>query len=670
MKRSLTLAWRVGVVHYETDEAFAKLFAALTTPKPAIIDEIAFAESMTHHVYQPMETYERRAAIMKRRMEAFRAVGVRAGINVGITLGHINEAWEFMEAMPFQPMIDTNGFASTGCACPNSDGLREHMRAKYTILAQAGPEFLWVDDDIRMHFHGGVMNGVRVGEWCCFCPTCLAMFAATVGKTYSREELVAAFSVPANGLLRRAWVQQNAESLRLLLIELKDAVRAVDPKLVTGLMTAGPSWSSYNGPDFPLWFGALDATKARPGGGFYSDEQPGGLYTKTLDVGQQRALCPPAVDDVQYELENFPYQTLKKSIAVLKGECTLALAVGHNGIAFNALGMTGESADYEPILRALPAVRPEWDQLVEHAAGLPTCGLWPAWSMYFMGKHDVRPGETWPTFIRGGDAYQARVFGEIGLPLGVDGPAGGVLLLGRMAEAFSDDELRGLLSGGVMMDGESLDILQRRGLADLAGARIARRLNNGVVERLTDDPINGASAGTLRDARIEFWGDAFGLADVLEPASDARVLGRMKDYFGNDIGPAMTAFENGLGGRVVVMGYAPMLFIHSVAKRRQLQNVADWITKNNLPIRIEQAERLIPVVQLSADRSRGSAVLLNAGCDPIDRADVELRVPTRNIRQVAGTVAKPLRTRKTANGVAVTLKKIQPWTTVTLLLGE
>jgi len=672
MKRTLTLSWRVGVAHYETDEIFSRLFTALTTPKPSIIDEIAFAESMTHHVYQPMETYERRAAIMKRRMEAFRAVGVRAGINVGITLGHINEAWTFMKAMPFQPMIDTNGVASTGCACPNSAGLREHMRAKYTLMAQAGPEFIWVDDDIRMHFHGGVVNGVRVGEWCCFCPTCLEIFAATIGRTFSREQLVAAFNVPENGDLRRAWVRQNAESLRSLLVELKEAVRAVDPKMVTGLMTAGPGWSSYNGPDFPLWFDALDATKARPGGGFYSDETPGTLYTKALDVGQQRWLCPPTVDDSQYELENFPYQTLKKSIAVLRDECTLSLAFGLNGIAFNALGMTGESEDYQPILDALPAMRPEWEQLVAHACDLPTSGIWPAWTMDFMGKHDVRPGETWPSYVRGGDSWQGRVFGEIGLPLGVDGPGEcGSLLLGRMAEAFSDDELRGLLAGGVMMDGDSLDILQRRGLADLAGATIAQRLNNGVTERLTDDPINGVSAGTLRDARIEFWGDAFGMADVLEPGLGTRVLGRAKDYFGNDIGPCMTACENALGGRVVVMGYAPTIFIHSVSKRRQLQNIADWLSRDRLPVRIEQTVRLIPVVRLSSDRTRGAVVLLNAGCDVVDRADIELRVPSETpVRLVAGPDATQLPTRKTPTGPIVTLEKIQPWTTVTLLLGE
>ena len=47
--------------------------------------------------------------------------------------------------------------------------MRAYVRAKYELVAKACPDFIWVDDDIRMHHHG-----VAFG---CFCPTCLAQFA-------------------------------------------------------------------------------------------------------------------------------------------------------------------------------------------------------------------------------------------------------------------------------------------------------------------------------------------------------------------------------------------------------------------------------------------------------------------------------------------------------------
>jgi len=670
MKRELTMAWRIGVPHFETDEAFAKVLAALTAA-PDLADEVALFDSMTHHIYIPLEAYARRAEIMARRMQAFRRAGIQAGINVLTTLGHMNEAWSYMPPMPFQAMIDSNGVVSTGCACPNTPELHAYVRAKYTLAAQADPEFIWVDDDLRMHHHGGFVNGALAGAWNCFCPTCLAKFAPTAGRAMSREELLAAFNVPENGELRLAWVRFNARSLGELLAEVRQAVVAVNPRIVLGFMTAGLSWSAYAGPDFPAWFDALGATKARPGGGFYNDEAPVTMYHKALDVGMQRAHCPPSVDDIQYELENFPYQALKKSVTTLRNECTLSLAVGHNGIAFNVLGLSG--ADYMPILQAVPAARAEWAQLVAHGTDLPTCGLWPAWSPDFIARQSLRPGEVWPCHVRGGDFMQARVLGEIGLPLSVDGSGDcGTVLLGRQAEGIDDRELRRLLSGGVLMDGDTLDILQRRGLADLTGVTLDRRLDNGVMERTTDDPLNGDVAGSLRDSRIEFWGDAIGQADRLEPTSPStRVLARMEDYFGVDRGPCMTAHENALGGRVVVLGYAPWIFLHSAARRRQLQNVSDWITRGRLPIRVEQTVRLIPLVRLSPDRRRGTVVLLNSGFDTIDRVDLDLRVPPQTlVRHVVGENATPVPTRATPTGIAVTLQEIQPWTTVTLLLGE
>lgn len=287
-----------------------------------------------------------------------------------------------------------------------------------------------------------------------------------------------------------------------------------------------------------------------------------------------------------------------------------------------------------------------------------------------MAKRSVRPGETWLSYSRAYDIALPRVLGEIGLPLSADFPGCGTVLSGRVAEAFEDDQLRAMLSGGVLMDSEALAVLHERGLGDLAGARITRRLDNGLMERFTDDPLNGSDAGILRDARIEFWGHALGQADVLEPLeAGVRVLARMEDYFHRDQGPCVTAFENSLGGRVVVMGYSPWMFIHSAAKRRQLQNAADWISRTTVPVRIEPTVKLIPLVRLSADRRRGAIVLLNASLDSIPLAKVHIRIPGASVRDVSVGSTLPLATRPTAQGCCVMLPKLPPWSTTILLLG-
>jgi len=195
-------------------------------------------------------------------------------------------------------------------------------------------------------------------------------------------------------------------------------------------------------------------------------------------------------------------------------------------------------------------------------------------------------------------------------------------------------------------------------------------LDNGMMERFTGDELNGGSAGQLRDARIEFWGNARGMADILEPvATGVRILTTLEDYFYRPQGPSMTAFENELGGRVVVMGYAPWIFLHSVGKRLQLQNVADWISRGTMPVRVEQAVPLVSVVRMSADRQRGAVVLLNAGMDAIREATVHVRLAARHARLLTiGQDDRTLRMEPDEMGGYITLRSIPPWSLRVILL--
>ena len=118
------------------------------------------------------------------------------------------------------------------------------------------------------------------------------------------------------------------------------------------------------------------------------------------------------------------------------------------------------------------------------------------------------------------------------------------------------------------------------------------------------------------------------MADVLEPLDpNVRVLATLETYTGQGLGPCMTAFENPLGGRVVVMGYSPWQFIHSLAKRNQLVNVADWLSRGELPVRIKDPVPLTPFVRMARSRRRGLVVLLNHGLETIPQVRIEVRSP-------------------------------------------
>ncbi len=664
LPRSATLSWRVQWPLYMTDGAFDATWAFLRRHRRAV-DEVAFFETFSHHGYLPLDLYRRTADVLRRRMATLRAGGIRhVGINVLTTVGHLNEAWDVLPPLPFQPMVGLDGAVSKSCACPNTPELRAYIRAKYTLMAEAGPDFIWVDDDLRMHYHGVA--------WACACPTCLGLLAATTGRVFGREELARALEAPCEGGLRRAWLEQNLHAIEGLLAEVAAAVRRVSPGIRTGLMTCGPAWTTYSGYDYGRWFGALGATKARPGGGFYGDEYPIGQYGKALEVGRQCALLPGRAADRQYELENFPYTSLGKAAGTVVSECTLAIAAGCNGIAINALGMSSPHdrfADKEALARRIGQARPFWDRLVRATDGLSTAGYWPAWRADLLGRRPVREGESWlaPPLC---DITRPEALGCIGLPLAAARGDGGVILAGRIAEAFSDDELQAMLAGPVLMDAFALDVLAERGLAGLAGVRVARWLDNGMAERLTGDRLNGPAAGAIRDIRPEFWADPYLRSALLEAVTPGvRVLSELETLLGGRVGPCVTAFENGLGGRVVVMGHAPWRFVNLTCKRSQILAAADWAVRGRLPVRVRDAVPLVPLARLSADRRRGAVVLLNAGLDRVARVTVELRVAAARLRLDApGRAGTSMQARRTPHGWIVTLRDLQPWCAVALVL--
>ncbi len=667
----LTLAWRIGFPKCESAAAFAQLLKFLKK-YPSVVDEVALFETDTHHLYVPIDVLAKRAKVLGQRIRALKQAGIPSvGVNVMTTIGHANEAWDYNAPLPFQAMVGHDGCVSKGCACPNTEELRAYVQARYKLIAQARPDFIWVDDDIRMHQHG-----VAYG---CFCPTCLNILNKATGRRHTRESLVTALNDPAQGAVRQAWVEQNIRTLESLLADVSKAVRAVEPSIVTGLMTCGPGWTTYSGLGFDRWFPALGASKSRPGGGFYNDAHRFAVVHKALEAGRQRSLLPQTVTDCQYEVENFPYQTLLKSAGSVMNECTLAFAVGLNGIAFNALGMwEGSLEEFRSIPERAQTLRPLWERLVAHTHDLPTAGLWPAWNTKIMARRGLRPGEDWfgpdkhhVVCDRHYDIGMANILAEIGLPLAVDRSTNATVLVGRVAEAFDTDELQQMLDGGVLMDSTALEVLAERGLDHLTGVRLARRLDNGVSERFTADALNGPHAGEMRDARIEFWGDATGLADELQPTvKGVRVLANLQNYAGQVQGICMTAYENPLGGRVVVMGYAQWMYLHSVAKRAQLQNVADWITRDALPVRIMETVPLTPFVRMSPTRDRGAVVLLNAGLDPIEQVTIQLHMPKTSIHLVANRGTRKLAPQTIRGGCQIRLGRIEPWTTVMLLLGK
>lgn len=111
---------------------------------------------------------------------------------------------------------------------------------------------------------------------------------------------------------------------------------------------------------------------------------------------------------------------------------------------------------------------------------------------------------------------------------------------------------------------------------------------------------------------------------MLEPRSSrVETLARLTDYSDRDLGPAMTTFENDLGGRACIMGYYPWSQMHHLAKSSQMKAVCEWLARDRQPVVLESFARVQLWIREPAP-GQLACVLLNASLDP--QPSVTLRV--------------------------------------------
>ena len=369
-------------------------------------------------------------------------------------------------------MTSITGQVCRGALCPNDENLRRYVVELYTAVTKAKPDYLWLDDDIRLWGHTPVHSG------CCFCDTCVAMFSEREGHDYTRESLMAALSkgpLERKLAMRRAWLSHNRRTIARLFALIEQTVHAIAPGMPLGFMTGDRFFEGY---DFDGWTDILagpdDAEVLwRPGGGTYTDERLADIIGKAHDVGRQTALLPTSIRRIQSELESFPYQRLKKSIHATKLEAAAYIASGCTGTAFNVLSMYDEPLDeYAPLVAGLGEVRPFLDLLAKTQARSAPVGIHSGWTKDMFAASN--PDGSW--FERGpGGPDHCRELWSTGLPAAYRADHAVVTALsGDGVLALTDEEIRAALSSGVYLDAGALTRLNELGYGELTGFEVER----------------------------------------------------------------------------------------------------------------------------------------------------------------------------------------------------
>jgi len=242
--RTPLVAFRIAPAHWLTDDRFQELLDFFAR-HPGAVDELAFFTSHTHPPL-PLEEMARRAERLQKVLPRVRQQGMQAGVNVLATMGHHEENLESSLQAPWQHVMDPQGNICRGTFCPAQPELIDYARKLYTMIAHVGPDFIWIDDDVRLAGHKPVTLG-------CFCDLCVQQFSERAGARFTRETLVAALdagSLQEQLHLRGEWLERNRRVIDNLLRNIERAVHQVKPGLPLGFMTGDRFYEGY---DFERW---------------------------------------------------------------------------------------------------------------------------------------------------------------------------------------------------------------------------------------------------------------------------------------------------------------------------------------------------------------------------------------------------------------------------------
>lgn len=541
----------------------------------------------TSAVHTPLKLPEiaRRAAVIKDRLERLRAAGFRAGINHLPTVGHHCEDLDNSWGDGYYFMTNIEGEVCRGSYCMRDEKFRaECVVPTYRILAEAKPDFIWIDDDLRL-------GHMPIGKGC-FCDGCISAFNAAHGTEFTRETLLERLS-QHDPAFRQLWLDHNEKAQCDLLSCIGRTVRALDENITLGIMT-GEHW--FEGYAFAKRAEALSENGKyeimwRPGGGAYEDFNFDQINQKIEAFGRQSAYLPEYVTCIVSEIENFPYQTIKKTPRSTVFEGVMSMSAGCTGAAFNILpSETLESLDnIRGHFEAIAKLRPYCEKKAELLRGLTLEGIHSGWRPNSQAA--VPAG---PYISRNGMRYAVynREMFFCGLPecYHVD-KARVMTMAGSAAAVFSDEEVRGILSAGAYLDPEAVDYLRSRGFGDAIGYAVEREVPVDAMERYLEHPINEGIVGGLRNCRQAFH---FGPSFLLKAEAEGCMpLSELIDYHENRWGDcACGIYENAYGGRVCTAGYYPFDWCSDQQKVQQLRNIFLWLSHGTLPSFVRSYHRV------------------------------------------------------------------------------
>jgi hypothetical protein len=551
------------ILRYEIDPLFnadERIEELLRFCNQARIEEVMLfilAEELTtgHPTLEELAPYVGMAKQLKAKLQD---QGVGLSLNPWATTYPAARGRTLKAGQDFILMVGENGVLSPICACPLCPSWQAYICEVFSYLArEIKPLALWVEDDWRLHNHD-----LELGWGGCFCRLHLQRLAKIIGREVSRQKLLENILAPGKPHpWRKIWLDICRDSLLEPAVKLRQAVQKANPSTRLGLMSSLPDVHSIEGRD---WLALQQALGNKPAFLTRPNMPP---YTETPAISTPPAQTRHTIANLEGPLEIYPELEnsprcgpYSKSGTYSLWECFNAAVLGSQGITINHFDMMGNGTALDRgFAAALAQAKPRLDALAKlglddrnaHGVRVLFSPVVAAQrhstsSSSLGGLYNASTVWSQAFYILGIAHCFCKKIEADGTPYAVND---------QTLRAFDDQTIKKLLSGPVLLDASSIEILLERGFGRWIGIESAQWC------KITD-PICAYESVAEEDCSV------FGLANPrmtaqrcadklldFKPAQGAQVRSWICNPVHKRLFPGAVSFSNQSGGRCVSLAY-------------------------------------------------------------------------------------------------------------------
>lgn len=527
--------------------------------------------------------------------------GAKYGVLVQSTLGHIIIP---AKMHPFQTTVSLEtGEESLTTCCPLDPGFKAYIKEQMKTLAEHNPSIIMIDDDI------GILYRNTKG---CACKYHMAEFNRRAKTNMTREELYShtISDAPESKRYTNIYVELIKDSLVSCVKTMREGIDEVNPKIqgaVSGIYVT--TFCEFSDDIARAFAGEGNPAIMRLNGGPYAKEGTHYFTSNLFKAAILRENVKDKVDIFLAETDTCPQNRYSTSAAMLHGHFTASILEGASG-AKHWITRCGER--YEPssgiaYRKILSKYSKFYEKLSEYVKEFKPFGCKiPLTLMQNYGFVESKC----PLNV---NPWVSCVLERLGLPVYFSNEGDGAVFLDNFSvDGFDDETITGFLKGTLVLSALAAKKLCKRGFSEYVGVDV----DDLSTLRSNLEIINGKRSAVQYEQK-----KLIPLTQKTEWLSEAAHIdaeNNIEPQF-----PAVSRFENSLGGEVIVFSGNPdMPFTYytafSMLCETRKQQFIDILSKNNhIPLYYpEDAEVYLRAGYLESGEIM--AAVFNLGLDVLD----------------------------------------------------